>query len=41
MEFERAQRYLSGLTEFKDMAASFKGQKTGFKDGLESIKAWW
>ena len=28
-------------TEFKDMAASFKGQKTGsFKEGLESIKAW-
>mgnify|MGYP003668140283 FL=1 len=28
-------------TEFKDMASSFKGQKTGsFKEGLESIKAW-
>jgi HK97 gp10 family phage protein len=27
--------------EFAEMAASFKGQKTGsFKDGLESIKAW-
>lgn len=27
--------------EFKEMAASFKGQKTGtFKDGLEAIKAW-
>lgn len=27
--------------EFKDMAASFKGQKSGyFKDGLEAIKIW-
>ena len=27
--------------EFKDMAASFKNQKTGsFKEGLESIKIW-
>ena len=28
-------------TEFKEMAASFKGQKTGsYKEGLESIKEW-
>jgi hypothetical protein len=28
-------------TEFKDMANSFRGQKTGtFKQGLEAIKAW-
>lgn len=28
-------------TEFQNMAASFKGQKSGtFKDGLEAIKVW-
>jgi hypothetical protein len=36
MEFGTGAKVI--LTEFKDMAASFKGQKTGFKDGLESIK---
>jgi HK97 gp10 family phage protein len=40
MEFGTGAK-VSVPTEFKDMAASFKGQKTGtFKEALESIKAW-